>query len=308
MSIALIAHLVPGFAPLVGVRFLFGIGFGALWTAGIAWVGELAEPSDRERALARPMTIAGVSWMFAPVLAGLAAQVLGVRVPFVASGVAGLAVCALLLRVPEPVHVVREATPSLGETLRRASQEPVVVASLLFTLVASCASAAIYLLVPLQLHDDGLSAGSIGAAFSVGALVFAAGAWVIARMGGRAMQVVVGGAAVGLLAIVLVLPVISTTVPALVMLLVLRSPLFAVLFGISYPLGGLGADRAGIGRGVVLGLLNGVWALSNVLGPVAGGALADVAGRSSVYVLLAVASAFTAAWAWPQRRLIIATS
>ena len=84
----------------------------------------------------------------------------------------------------------------------------------------------------------------------------------------------------------------------------LRAPLFAILFCISFPLGAAGADRAGIGRGVVLGLLNGVWALANVIGPIAGGALADLAGRSAVYVLLAASSAAAAVWLLPKRSAV----
>ncbi len=84
----------------------------------------------------------------------------------------------------------------------------------------------------------------------------------------------------------LLLPVVSATVPSLVSLLVLRSPIFAVLFGISFPLAAWGAEQAGIGKGVVLGMLNGVWALANVIGPLAGGALAQLAGRSAVYLVL----------------------
>ena len=307
MSIALVAHGVPGFWPLVAARFVFGIGFGALWTAGVAWIGELATDETREAALGRPITIAGVSWMFGPVLAGAIAQVVGVRVPFVATGVLGLGVCGLLLRVPEPVQVHRPAMPSLGETLRRAGREPVVVASLLFTLIASCASSAIYLLVPLQLHDDGLSSGGIGVAFSAGALVFALASWGTVRLGGRAARVTVGAAAIATLAAVLLLPILSTAVPALVGMLVLRAPLFAILFCISFPLGAAGAERAGIGRGIVLGLLNGVWALSNVIGPIAGGALADLAGRSAVYLLLAALSAAAALWLLPRRGVVAVT-
>jgi predicted MFS family arabinose efflux permease len=303
MSGALVAHAIPGFWPLLAARFVFGIGFGTVWTAGVAWIGELSPPERRNQALARPMTIAGVAFMVGPVVSGAVAQAIGVRAPFIAIGVAGIVVGLLLLRVPEPRREHRPAMPSLRETLRRAGREPIVVASLAFTLIASCASSAIYLLVPLQLHDDGISAGGIGAAFSVGALVFALASFLVARLGARATKLVVGGAAVGLLAAVLVVPIASASVPSLVGLLVLRSPLFAVLFGISFPLAAIGADRAGIGRGVVLGLLNGVWALANVIGPVAGGALADVAGRSSVYLVLVAGSALAAVWLLPRRRL-----
>ncbi len=59
MSGALVAHAIPGFWPLLAARFVFGLGFGTVWTAGIAWISELAPPERRAEVLARPMTIAG---------------------------------------------------------------------------------------------------------------------------------------------------------------------------------------------------------------------------------------------------------
>jgi len=302
MSLALVAHAIPGFYPLLAARFVFGLGFGTVWTAGIAWIGELAPPGRREEVLSRPFTIAGLAFMVGPVVAGIVGQDLGVRTPFIATGVAGLVIGVLLARVGEPAHEHRPDTPPLGETLRRAAREPAVMASLGLVLVASCASSAIYLLVPLQLHDDGISARGIGAAFSLGALVFILTSYLIGRLGPRVVRIVIGGAASGLLAAVLLLPVLSATVPALVSLLVLRSPLFAVLFGISFPLAAWGAEQAGIGKGVVLGLLNAAWAAANVVGPIAGGALAQVAGRGSVYLVLVAVSAVAALWLVPRGR------
>jgi MFS transporter, DHA1 family, multidrug resistance protein len=308
MSLALVAHAIPGFWPLLVARFVFGLGFGTVWTAGIAWIGELAPPERRDELLARPMTIAGLAFMCGPVISGGVAQDLGVRTPFIAAGVLGLIVGVLLLRVPEPVHLHRPPTPALLETLRRAATEPAVMGSLALVLIASCVSSAIYLLVPLQLHDDGVSARGIGAAFSLGALVFVVTSYLVARLGTRAIRLVVGGVASALLSLVLLLPIVSATVPSLVSLLVLRAPIFAVLFGISFPLAAWGAEQAGIGKGVVLGMLNGVWAASNVIGPIAGGALAQLAGRSSVYVVLTVASVIAALWLVPRGRAPAATT
>lgn len=302
MSGALVAHAIPGFWPLLTARFVFGLGFGTVWTAGIAWITELAPPERQAEALARPMTIAGIAFMCGPVISGAVAQDFGVRTPFIASGVIGVIVGICLLRVPEPVKLHRPATPDLRETMRRAAREPAVIGSLALVLIASCVSSAIYLLVPLQLHDDGISARGIGAAFSLGAVVFVLTSYLIGRLGARAVRLVVGGVASAVLALVLLLPVASATVPSLVSLLVLRSPVFAVLFGISFPLAAWGADQAGIGKGVVLGMLNGVWAAANVIGPIAGGALAQIAGRSAVYLVLMVISIVAAFWLVPRRR------
>jgi predicted MFS family arabinose efflux permease len=307
MSGSLLAHAIPGFWPLLAARFVFGLGFGTVWTAGVAWIGELAPRERRDQALARPMTIAGFAFMTGPVFAGFVGQSFGARTPFVITGVVGAIIAVVLLRIPEPRRETRPATPSLTDTLRRAMGEPIVVGCLGLMLVVSSASSAIYLLVPLQLHDDGLSARGIGVAFSIAALVFACASLVVSRLGARLTKLVVGGAALAVLAVVLLVPVASATVPSMVGLLVLRAPVFAVLFGISFPLAAWGADRAGIGRGVVLGLLNGVWAAANVIGPIAGGALADAAGRSAVYLMLVGASLVAALWLLPRRRAAAAT-
>ena len=173
MSGALVAHAIPGFWPLLASRFVFGLGFGTVWTAGIAWITELAPPERRAEVLARPMTIAGRRLHVRP--GHLGRRRPGPRACARRSSrraSSGVVVGVLLLRVPEPVVVHRPATPPLRETLRRAATEPAVVGSLGLVLIASCVSSAIYLLVPLQLHDDGLSARGIGAAFSIGAIVF----------------------------------------------------------------------------------------------------------------------------------------
>src|SRR3978361_1929939 len=123
MSRARVAHALPGFWPLLAARFVFGLGFGMVWTAGIAWISELAPEERRAEVLARPMTIAGVAFMCGPVISGAVAESLGVRTPFIASGVIGVAVGLLLWRIPEPVVVHRDAPPPLRETLRRAARE-----------------------------------------------------------------------------------------------------------------------------------------------------------------------------------------
>ena len=69
----------------------------------------------------------------------------------------------------------------------------------------------------------------------------------------------------------------------------------------------IGAEQAGIGKGVVLGMLNGVWAAANVIGPIAGGALAQIAGRSAVYLVLMAISVAAAFWLVPRRRPVVVT-
>jgi MFS family permease len=84
--------------------------------------------------------------------------------------------------------------------------------------------------------------------------------------------------------LVLVLPLGSS---AFATMLVLISPILSVLYGVGYPMGADGADRAGLGHGLALGLVNLVWGVGAVVGPVAGGAVAGYAGDRAAYLLLA---------------------
>jgi MFS family permease len=47
------------------------------------------------------------------------------------------------------------------------------------------------------------------------------------------------------------------------------------------------AEQNGISQGLVFGVMNGAWAFGNVVGPAAGGALAQSAGDALSYLLLA---------------------
>ena len=80
----------------------------------------------------------------------------------------------------------------------------------------------------------------------------------------------------------------------------------SVLWTVSYPLAAAGSERSGAGLGVVMGLLNGVWAATVLLGPLAAGLAADRLSAQAVFALTAVAClavlAITVLVAGPLRR------
>jgi MFS family permease len=79
------------------------------------------------------------------------------------------------------------------------------------------------------------------------------------------------------------------------MLLVI-GPVQSVLYGVGYPLGADGADRAGVGQGLVLGVINLSWGIGAVVGPVAGASLADLLGNRASFTALAVSCIAYAAY------------
>lgn len=78
--------------------------------------------------------------------------------------------------------------------------------------------------------------------------------------------------------------------------LLLRGPVAAVLYTITFPLGVRGGREAGIGVATMAALLNIVWALSTLVAPILAGALAQTAGDRAAYGLVAVLCLAAAPW------------
>ena len=95
----------------------------------------------------------------------------------------------------------------------------------------------------------------------------------------------------GMLALALALsPAILATAPfAIVTMQCATTAARSLLWTVSYPLAADGAERSGAGMGVVMGLLNGVWAATVLLGPLAAGLAAGRLSAQAVFGLTAVA-------------------
>jgi MFS family permease len=83
--------------------------------------------------------------------------------------------------------------------------------------------------------------------------------------------------------------ILSSAALAIVTMLCATTLARSVLWTVSYPLAAAGAERSGAGVGVVMGLLNGVWAVTVLLGPVAAGFAAGYVSPRAVFGLTAAA-------------------
>ena len=102
-------------------------------------------------------------------------------------------------------------------------------------------------------------------------------------------------------------PAALTAAPlAIVAMLCVTTAARSVLWTVSYPLAAEGARQSCAGLGVVVGLLNGVWAATAVLGPLAAGFALEHLSLRAVFGLTesacAAALAVTVAFAWRTRR------
>jgi MFS family permease len=295
-----------GFGVLFASRLIFGAGYGVLWTAGLCWLAGAA--AGGPPALGGSVASAGVGGVAGPAVAGALAQHAGLAVLWLgtAAGFAVLTAGLAVLRVAPGPAAPRAAG---GTGLRAAAANPGIIGAAAAVVAAGLSTGVCALLVPAQLHAAGVSPGQIGLDFAAAGILFAVGSALTAAAGRRAVTLPVTCGGMLVLAAALALAVIAPApLPILVMLCVTTAAR-SVLWTVSYPLAataaGSGGPRGGTALGAAVGLLNGIWAATAVIGPLAAGLAAEHLGARAAYGLTqaacAAALAVTAAMAWRTR-------
>jgi len=309
MTLALFAQSLAGdFPELLAARLAFGVGYGVLWTAGLAWITDVL-PSGR--GLGGSVASAGVGGVAGPAVSGTLVQYFGLAAPWlaIAAGFALVTIGLGLLRVP-----ARAAPPAAqaAASFRSAAADRNTICAAAAIVTAGLTTGVFALLIPAQLHTAGQSTGRIGLDFSVAGVLFVVGSTLTASAGQRAVRkrVICAGMLVVAAAILpaAILPAALTAAPlALVAMLCLATGARSVLWTVSYPLAAQGARQSGTSVGVVVGLVNGVWAATTVLGPLAAGLAVEHLSQRAVFGLTelactaALAAALVIAWRTPTR-------
>ena len=302
MAAATLAQaLAGGFGALLASRLAFGAGYGVVWTAGLCW---LAEAGGGPTALGGSVASAGVGGVAGPAASGALTQHLGLAVPLLAAATGFAVITAGLaaLRVaPSPVA----SRPAAAVGRGAAVTDPGIIGAAAAVVAAGLSTGACALLVPAQLHVAGASSGQIGLDFAAAGILFAAGSALTAAAGRRAVNLPVLGGGMLALTAALALGVLSTASLAVIVMLCAATAARSVLWTVSYPLAAAAAERRGICLGAAVGLLNGVWAATAVLGPLAGGLAAEHAGARAAFGLTEAACTaaltVTAVAAWRTR-------
>jgi MFS family permease len=307
MAAAILAQAVAGgFPALLAARLAFGAGYGVVWTAGLCW---LAEAAGGPTALGGSVASAGVGGVAGPAASGALTEHLGLAVPLLAAAAcfavitAGLAALRVVPRPVAPGHAAAAATAATGR--RAAARDRGLIGAAAAVVTAGLSTGACALLVPAELHAAGASSGRIGLDFAVAGIVFAAGSALTVAAGRRAVNVPVIGGGMLALAAALFLGVLSTAPLALLVMLCASTAARSVLWTVSYPLAADAAGRRGVGLGATVGLLNGIWAATAVLGPLGAGLADQHLGARAAFGLTgtacAAALAVTTAAAWRSR-------
>jgi MFS family permease len=286
MAVADVVQGIAGsFGMLLVARLLFGIAFGTLWVSGVAWLAEEAGPKQA-RALSLTITTAGLGGIAGPAFAGVLVQRFGLAAPFLVCAAATAALVPAMVLSGSRAGGRVESVPPLLETVAGAVRSAPIRASLILMGLGGLVGGAVNLLVPLQLHRNGLTSAGIGVVFSAAAVAFIASSAVVARFGERAARIQVGVASALLMSGVLTILVESHETAAVIGFLLLRGPISALMFTITFPLGVVGARAAGVSLSAVAALLNMMWAGSALVGPVLAGFVTELTSARTTYVLV----------------------
>ena len=247
-------------------RFAQGIGSACSWAGALAWVVAVAAPGRRGTVIGTTMGAAVFGALLGPALGALA-TVAGVRATFIAVSAGGFALAALVLGItgapahPQPLSALRRADARLFGVLN--------------------------VLVPLKLHGHGWSGAAIGALFFTTATLEMALNPLIGRFTDRRGFLVPVRLAL-LASIAISLALAWADAAALVAALAVAAGIgYGAFFTPGMALVSVSAEQRGIALGIAFGVMNGAWAVGNAIGPAAGGALAQAAGDSLPYLLLA---------------------
>jgi len=310
MAAALFAQSLAGDFPLMlCARLAFGAGYGVVWTAGLSWIADAAAgaggPGHGASGLGGSVACAGVGGVAGPAASGALVQYFGLATPALATAAGFAVITAGLAALRMPAGPGEPSAP-VGASLRAAISDRAMICTAAAILIAGVTTAVPALLAPAELHAAGASPGRIGLDFSIAGMLFALGSMLTAAAGQRALRMMVLCA--GMLALTAaLLPAALTPAPlAVVAMLCGTTAARSILWTVSYPLAAEGARRTGAGLGVVVGSLNGLWAATAVLGPLAAGLGVEhlspqaVFGLTEALCVAVLAATIALAW-WPRR-------
>jgi MFS family permease len=273
-------------------RLLQGVGSALSWSGALAWLVAAAPKERRGALLGTTMGAAVFGALLGPVL-GAIATVAGVRATF-----AGVALLGVVLATCVAVTPGVAAQPQpLSTLVRRADRRLLggmwllVLPALLFGVLA--------VLVPLKLHDQGWGGVAIGAVFLVTAGVETVFNPLLGRFTDRrGLLLPVRIALIGSVVVSLAFAW-ADAAPVIAALVVVAGVTYGGFYTPGMALLTDAAEQRGIAAALVFGAMNGAWAAGNVVGPAFGGWLAELAGDSLPYLLLAAVCLVTLAGTTP---------
>jgi MFS family permease len=270
-------------------RFLQGISSTTTWAGALAWVTVLAPRERRGQVLGTVFGFAVLGAILGPTF-GATAKLLGIRPTFFVVAAIGLALMFVAIASPTPPP----ERPSPGAT-RRALADPAFALGLWLNTLPAIFFGVLALLAPLTLSARGYGAFEIGAVFLVAGVLESVLNPYIGRLAdsrGTLLPI-----RVFLVASIATGTALALTVndALVVVFIVLASIAYGALFTPGMALVSERADRSELSQGLAFGVMNGAWALGQVIGSPVAGALSGASGDTLSYLSCSLLCAATLA-------------
>jgi MFS family permease len=290
-----VSSLVFGFAQNIVLldiaRFVQGFAGAFTWAGALTWLIGAAPPERRGELIGTALAAATAGSLIGPV-AGSVAEAIGPEIVFSSVVVIAGVLATWALATPAPPRAA--APQALGVILRAAARPAVLAAGWLVALPAA-AFAAMAVVGALRLDDLGASSVVVGATFLAGAVIEAAISPTIGRWSDRRGRFVPIRAGLLSAAVALILFTLPQQIALLSISMVVVAVTLVFFWGPAIALLADATEAAGLHLAIGFAFVNLTWAVGQVIGSAAGGALADHAGDAVAPLLLAALALLTLA-------------
>jgi MFS family permease len=290
ISLASFAFAAADSALALGVaRFVQGFASTTTWAGALAWISVSAPRERRGEILGTAFGAAVFGAVLGSVFGGVADAV-GVGISFAVVGVVTLGFAGLAT-LGDSVRTERATLAGLT----RAFRDRRFLGGLWLNTLPAMLFGLLTVLAPLALSDDGWSTLAIASVFFVAGLAEVVINPALGRYTDRVGRLIPIRGALAASAVVALALAAGSHAIAIAVLVGAAAISFGGLYTPGMSLTSHRAESSGLAQGLAFGVMNTAWALGALVGPTAGGALAESSGDAVPYVVAACLCALTLA-------------
>ena len=288
LGIASFAFAAADTVATLGIaRFVQGFSSTTTWAGALAWIAVAAPASRRGEVIGTAFGAAVFGAIIGPMF-GAVAEAVGIRLAFGTLGVVALGFAGLAL-LPRS----SDCEPLTRSGLARAFADTRFLGGLWLNTLPALLFGTLAVLAPLALDDAGWTTLAIGSVFFAAGLLEVVISPILGRTSDRRGRLLPIRAALAASIVVASLLALASQPAAIAILVGAAALSFGGFYAPGMALTSHRAETAGLAQGLAFGIMNSAWALGNMIGPVAGGALASAFGDAAPYLLGAGLCALT---------------
>jgi len=288
LGIASFAFAAADTAATLGIaRFVQGFSSTTTWAGALAWITVAAPASRRGEVIGTAFGVAVFGAIIGPMFGGVA-EAVGIQLAFATLGVVALCFAGLAL-LPRS----SDCEPLSRSGLARAFSDTRFLGGLWLNTLPALLFGTLAVLAPLALDDAGWTTLAIGSVFFAAGLLEVVISPLLGRASDRRGRLLPIRAALSASIVVAALLALASQPAAIAVLVGAAALSFGGFYAPGMALTSHRAETAGLAQGLAFGIMNSAWALGNMTGPVAGGALASAFGDAAPYLLGAGLCALT---------------